>query len=449
MATALYATTSRERPVPRAAAATVLQLFISCFTLTGLAAYSIAGVPLAWVGLVGFVVLAAGLILSTNRVRLVPGGGTLFLFVSWTVFAQVLNAGRWGRLMPSGATLSYHFFVLARYLDVFAFVGALYVCYWLLTEGFGEELLRWIVRIGTIIAIVAIYIYFGQQYGLWEPPRTRIGTAGGAQILFFGYRRALGTFREPSHLAEWLVLPLFLSFMVKGRAGRLASGIIGIALLLTVSFGGIGSAVAGALCGLLLNNPFRPSNLKRIALAAIALAVVAFLAQSTSVGMSGQNVYSILNVRALDVLEGGIGNTNRAYIADFVARFPPPVIGYGLGNANIFAASKMGIELIVSFLSVYVNVAYSSGLVGLALFVIFLSQPIVRRGLYAITSDGNRSVAVLMGYIAYLFVFGAGAEELSVSFAIIAAFMLYNPTDREASLPGDEVGSQSGSMGST
>jgi hypothetical protein len=109
----------------------------------------------------------------------------------------------------------------------------------------------------------------------------------------------------------------------------------------------------------------------------------------------------------------------------------------------------MGIELIVSFLSVYVNVAYSSGLVGLALFVIFLSQPIVRRGLYAITSDGNRSVAVLMGYIAYLFVFGAGAEELSVSFAIIAAFMLYDPTDREASLQGDEVRSQSGSMGST
>lgn len=426
MATAVYATRSDRDVAARAAAVSVLQIFIICFALTGLAAYSVAGVPVVWVGLVGFISLAAGLILSTNRVRLFPGGGALFLFLSWTVFAQVLNAGRWGRLMPEGATLSYPFFVLARYLNVFAFAGALYACYWLLTEGFGEELLRWIVRVGCVIAMLAVYIYFAQQYGLWEPARTRIGTAGGSQVLFFGYRRALGTFREPSHLAEWLVLPLFLSFLLKYRAGRLASGIIGIALLLTVSLGGIGSAIAGVVGGLLLNNPLKPSNIKRILFAAIVLGVLFFLAQTTSVDLTGQNVYSVLSVRTFNILEGGIGNSDRAYIADFVARFPPPIIGYGLGNANIFAATKMGIELIVSFLSLYVNVAYSSGLVGVGLLVAFLAQPILRRGVYAISSASASSLSVLMGYIAYLFLFAAGAEELSVSFAVITAFMLYN-----------------------
>ncbi|HJP60778.1 MAG TPA: hypothetical protein VJ865_12295, partial [Gemmatimonadaceae bacterium] len=284
----------------------------------------------------------------------------------------------------------------------------------------------WIVRIGVIIAGLAIYIYVAQQYGLWEPPRTRIGTAGAAQVLFFGYRRALGTFREPSHLAEWLVLPFFLSFVLKGRASRFSGLVIGLALLLTVSLGGIGSAVAGMVGGLMLNNPLHPKNIKRIVIVAVALGLLLLAAKFTSIGLNGQSVYTMLNVRTLDILEGGIGNSDRAYIADFISRYPPPVVGYGLGNANILAASKMGIDLIVSFLSLYVNVMYSSGLIGLGLLAVFLVQPIVRRGLYAVGAAGERSIAVLMGYVAYLFLFAAGAEELSISFAIITAFMLYD-----------------------
>ncbi|HJQ11892.1 MAG TPA: hypothetical protein VJ840_12765 [Gemmatimonadaceae bacterium] len=434
--------------MPRAALASILQLFLICFALTGLAAYSFAGVPLPWVGFSGFAVLAAGLILSTNRIRLVPGNGVLFLFVAWTLFAQVLNAGRFGVLMPRSATLSYTLYVAVRYLDVLSFAGALYVCYWLLTEGAGEELVRWIVRIGAIVAALAIYIYIAQQYGLWEPARTRIGTAGAAQVLFFGYRRALGTFREPSHLAEWLVLPFFLSFVLKDRASRISGLVIGLALLLTVSLGGIGSAVAGMIGGLILNNPLRPKNLKRIAVVGIALGVLIVAAKSTSIGLGGQSVYTMLNVRTLDILEGGIGNSNRAYIADFVSNFPPPVIGYGLGNANIFAASKMGIDLIVSFLSLYVNVMYSSGIVGFGLLALFLAQPIFRRALYAAGSSGDRSIAVLMGYVAYLFLFAAGAEELSISFAIITAFMLYDASTGHRATEGEKVAPQTAASSS-
>ena len=435
--TAAVFPTSAERAVPRAALASVLQLFLLCFALTGLAAYSFHGVPLPWIGFSGFAVLAAGLILSTNRIRLVPGNGVLFLFVAWTLFAQVLNAGRFGALLPRSATLSYTLYVAVRYLDVLSFAGALYVCYWLLTEGAGQELVRWIVRIGAIVAALAIYIYVAQQYGLWEPPRTRIGTAGAAQVLFFGYRRAIGTFREPSHLAEWLVLPFFLTFVLKDRFSRLSGLVIGVALLLTVSLGGIGSAVAGMIGGLILNNPLRPKNMKRIAVVAIALGVLIVAAKSTSIGLGGQSVYTMLNVRTLDILEGGIGNSNRAYIADFVANFPPPVIGYGLGNSNIFAASKMGIDLIVSFLSLYVNVMYSSGLIGLGLLAVFLAQPIFRRALYAVNATGEQSIAVLMAYVAYLFLFAAGAEELSISFAVITAFMIFDAGKGQRAEDGD------------
>ena len=426
MATTLYPTQVSTRATSRAAPHGVLQLFVALFACTGLAAYNIGPVPLPWLAGAGFIALAGALVLFTNRVRLVPGGGALFLFLAWTLFVQTLNAGRFGALTPKGATLSYSSFVLARYLNILAFAAALYLAYWLLTEGRGADLMRWIVRIGVVISLVAIYIYIAQQYGLPEPPRTRAGTAGAAQVLYFGYRRALGTFREPSHLAEWLLLPLFLSFALRGSGARLSGVIIGAALLLTVSFGGIASCVGGVLGGLLFSNPFKPSNFKLLVVIALGLGLLLFAAQMTSVGITGQSVYSVLNVRTLEILEGGVGHSNRAYIADFVKSFPPPVLGYGLGNANIYVASKLGIELIVSFLSLYVNIAYSSGMIGLLLLSVFLVQPIVRNAIVSSDRKKPRAVPILMGYVAYLFVFAAGPEELSVAFAVIAAFLLYD-----------------------
>jgi hypothetical protein len=431
MTTAIYPARVSTRVTPRAAPRAVFQLFCVLFAGTSLAAYNVGPVPLPWLAAAGFIALGAALVLGTNRVRLIPGGGAFFLFLAWTVFVQTLNAGRFGALLPSGASLPYVPFVLVRYMNLFAFAATLYLTYWLLTEGKGADLIRWIVRIGFVIALVSIYIYIAQQFGLPEPARTRAGTAGAAQVLFFGYRRALGTFREPSHLAEWLLLPLFLSFAVRGPRARLHSATIGAALLLTVSLGGIASCVGGVMGGLVLSNPLKPRNLRLLVLITLGFALLLFVAQITSVGISGQSVYSILNVRTLEILEGGVGSSDRAYIAEFVHSFPPPLLGYGLGNANIFVASKLGIDLVVSFLSLYVNVAYSSGIIGLLLLSFFMIQPIVRNAI----SDGGRKirrpVPILMCYVAYLLVFAAGPEELSIAFAIIAAFLLYDGSIEE------------------
>lgn len=426
MASAIYPTRVSTRVTSRAAPRGVLQLFCVLFAGTGLAAYNVGPVPIPWLAEAGFIALGGALVLGTNRVRLIPGGGAFFLFLAWTMFVQTLNAGRFGALIPSGATLPYVPYVLVRYMNIFAFSAVLYLTYWLLTEGKGVDLIRWIVRIGFVIALAAIYIYIAQQVGLPEPPRTRAGTAGAAQVLFFGYRRALGTFREPSHLAEWLMLPLFLSFAVRGRLARLHSATIGAALLLTVSLGGIGSFVGGIVGGLVLSNPLKPRNLRLLILIVLGFGVLLFLAQIMSVGIGGQSVYSVLNVRTLEILEGGVGNSDRAYIAEFIKSFPPPILGYGLGNANIFVASKLGIDLIVSFLSLYVSIAYSSGMIGLLLLSFFMIQPIVRNAIADAGRKIRRPVSILMCYVAYLLVFAAGPEELSVAFAIIAAFLLYD-----------------------
>jgi hypothetical protein len=210
------------------------------------------------------------------------------------------------------------------------------------------------------------------------------------------------------------------------RHARLKSIVIATALLLTVSLGGIASCIGGVVGGLLLGNPLRPKHLKALVLIVLGFGALLLVAQVTSVGLTGQSVYSVLNVRTLQILEGGVESSNRAYIADFVRWFHPPILGYGLGNANIFLASKLGIDLIVSFLSLYVNVVYSSGIIGFVLLSIFLIQPIVRNAISSRDRTKRRPLAILMGYIAHLIVFAAGPEELSVSFAIIAAFLLYD-----------------------
>jgi hypothetical protein len=429
MTTALFAPSAQTRGESRAALTAVLNIFAALFAMTALAAYNVGPVPVPWVAQTALIGLAVLLILSTNRVRVVPGGSVLFHFLAWTLFVQVLNAGRFGAAMPNGATSSHLVFVLLRYLNLCSFVAALYVAYWLLTEGLSQELTSWVVRIGVIASVAAIYIYVAQQYGLPEPARTRMGTDGGIQTVFFGYRRALGTFREPSHLAEWLLLPFFLSMLEKGLPARISSMLIGLALLLTVSLGGIASCLAGIVGGFVLNNPLKPRHLKSIIIAGIVLGVILLLAQVTTTGGDDRSVYSILNLRTLDLVQGGAEKSNRAYIADLVEKFPPPAMGYGLGNANIFAAGRLGVDMIVSFLSLYINVAYSSGLIGLVLLSLFLVQPILRRGLSALWSDSVQPVAILMGYIAYLFVFAAGPEELSIQFAIMTAFLLYNGRD--------------------
>jgi hypothetical protein len=59
------------------------------------------------------------------------------------------------------------------------------------------------------------------------------------------------------------------------------------------------------------------------------------------------------------------------------------------------------------------------------LLSVFMVQPIIRNAIVSSDKKKRRPVAILMGYVAYLFVFAAGPEELSVAFAVIAAFLVY------------------------
>jgi hypothetical protein len=146
----------------------------------------------------------------------------------------------------------------------------------------------------------------------------------------------------------------------------------------------------------------------------------------------GLSVYSVLNARTLDLIEGGIGGSNRAYVYEFMSAHPPPLLGYGLGNGNIYFSNISGSTLVNSFLSIYVSTFYSTGIVGFTLLAMFLVTPIVRMR----TATGRRAdattTAILMGYLSYLVAFAVAPEELSVPFGIGMALLAFRPNAQPA-----------------
>ena len=410
-------------------------IFVTLFLGTGLAAYNIASVPIQWLAQAGFIALAAALILGLKRVRIVPGGYILIMFMGWALVVNGFNIGRFAAEMPALAPLPYELFIIVRYINLLSFTAVLYLTFWLLTQGYSKSLTNWIVLIGVLVSLAALYLYFANIYGLPEPSRSRLGTGGGEQATtfsygYFFYNRALGTFREPSHLAEWLLLPLFFSLTRPGKAAIVSTFLIGSTLLLTVSLGGIMSFVIGVVAAILINNPLRIKNLKRLIGITVALSILAVGLQLVSIGIGGEvlNIYSIISFRILELLEGGVAASNIGFVYEFLAENPFPLLGYGLGNANIFFSNNTGNDSVVSYLSLYINVLSSTGIVGFGLLLLFLLRPIIRAVAKKGRFEFGQSPVFLMTYLAYLIFFGVHTEELSVPFAVSAAYLTYQGT---------------------
>jgi hypothetical protein len=405
--------------------------FVFFFFLTGIAAYNVGPIPVPWIAQAGMIGVAVVIILYTQSVRSVPGLPVLLLFTALALLATAMHAGEFSGAMPAKATLPYWAYVLIRYVNVFSFAAALYVTYWLCGEGKSGHLLRWVVWCGLIISAISLYIYLAHILGLPEPPRNRLGTGGGEQAtsfssIGFSYERAVGTFREPSGLAEWLILPLFCAFRYSGRRRRLYVGIILLTLLLTVSMTGVFSVAAGTLISLLITKPFSRRTYKIVGGAVLGTAVILLLLTQLSVGVFAEqkvNLTLVIYSRAFNTVSGGIGGSNRAYVYDFVADHPWPFFGLGMGNANILAAQVTGNQSVVSLLSLYLFVLYAAGYPGMLVVIAFLVRPIVE---YARGIRGYKAAPVLlMAYIAYLVSASVGAEEFTPFFGVATGLLIF------------------------
>ncbi len=412
-------------------ATTGFRLYIVTLVLHALAAYALGPVPFPWFAQVIAICLFFWIGFKAG-LRFAPG---MVLFCIFFIYAMLVTSyqsivGEYYRFMPAKATTGYMFYVSLRFFTIASFGSMVFVTFWLLTKGYKEKIVRLLAGLCLFISVAAIYIYIAQIYGLPEPPRTRIGTLGGEQAVHFTYafHRALGTFREPSHLAEWLVLPLFMSFSQSGRLFYAARFFGVSALLLTGSLTGIGAVSAGMAAGFLFMIPYMnaavvKSVVRIVLVAAIGMSVFSMLVSSND--NKNQGLIEVLAARLEPMKEKGFGKSNRDYVYSYLEKQQIPWFGEGLGNANLRFTQATGFDATASFLNIFVNIEMSLGMIGLAIFIGFLVTPflvLLSNRRYKFDSDHYLILASFFGWIV---VYIAHSEELYFHFAITYALLIH------------------------
>ncbi|MCB0386746.1 MAG: O-antigen ligase family protein, partial [Bdellovibrionales bacterium] len=385
-----------------------------------LGAYSIGPVPIPWFAQIGVIALFFWLF-ARRQVRLFPGFPVLMVFIMWAIGITLTNMmlDDYSLYLPPKATTPYMVYVGLRFVNLLAFISAVGVTYWLLQRNQGNLLIRNITIIGAAAALYAAYVYLAQLKGWPELPRTRVGTSGDEQLTVFTYafHRAMGSFREPSHLAQWLVLPLFMSLSLKGWKGLLTSLAMGAMLLLSGSLTGILSALFGILGAAVFNVKRIIPEVKKIAKILVPLAVASVIfSLMVSRNIEGSsNLIEVIWTRVAPVLtEKGAESTNRDYVYQYLEENPAPVLGYGLGHSNLLFSRASQLDATASFLNLYINVAYSLGIVGLLILGMMLGFPFY---LYIVTRSrvGKPRVFFLLGaYLAWLLIYFVHSEEFDI-----------------------------------
>ncbi|MCB0415131.1 MAG: hypothetical protein KDD50_12405 [Bdellovibrionales bacterium] len=399
--------------------------------MSALGSYAIANVPLPWLSNVSFVVLSIW-VLATSHKKMVPGVVLLSTFLLWATAITLLNMvfKNYSIFIPQNATTNYMFYVSLRLFNIIVFSATLYLTYWICLVAESKKLIEDILFIATIIGLYSIYVYIAQTNGLPEIPRNRLGTGGEEQSTTFSYafHRAMGTFREPSHLAEWIVLPLILSFIYTDLKGRLRSFLLTIVMMLTGSLTGISSLVLGIVTSNfmdlqgLVNRINR--NIKLIFIIGFSLVCFNLIVAGTS--KSSHGLIETLWDRIEPIVEDdGLKSSNRNYVYEYSEQVSFPFLGAGLGHSNLLFTKYLDLNIVASFLNLYLNIGYSMGWIGLFILFLLFFLPIYLY--YSNNNIQNKSYVMLLfsAYFSWLVIFYVHAEELSIIFSVTFGILLY------------------------
>lgn len=398
---------------------------------SALEAYNVGPVPFTWIGQVSAVAFFIWAFLREKKL-VIPGIKLTYIYLIWAIIitAWYYIEADYEELMPSKATLPYWGFISLRLLNISAFIATIYITSLLLEQGYKNRLMKWLVVLGTLESLASVYIYLAQVYGLPEPTRNRIGTDGGEQITTFSYEfhRAMGTFREPSHLAEWLVVPLFVCLTSRKKIWLVCAFLISSAILLSGSLTGILGGVFGYIVAGISSGFFNSKNIK-IQLSLVLIAVVSLYGfNKLAASNSNYNVDLIETIESRIVpiiYEGGVQKTNRDYVYEYFSSQDIPLLGYGLGNANLLFTQYLDWQVVSSFLSLYIYSLHSLGVPGFCLLLIVLFRPVALFWLGRKQFNQISVIPIMAAYFAWLVMFALRSEEFSFIFAVVWAIVGY------------------------
>lgn len=405
------------------------RIFKWCMMMMALGAYAIGPVPIPWLGQITAIAVAVWLGFKA-RVKLPPGMTVFTVFFVYAVVVTLAKSafGDYHLIMPSNSTTGYFTFINLRFFTLASF-GAFTVCtYWLLTRGYRPEIMRFLAFLCLFLSVSALYIYIAQVYGLPEPPRTRVGTTGGEQATKFSYafHRAMGTFREPSHLAEFMILPILATLSQTGRLFTISRVFGIITLFLTGSLTGIMSLFTGLTAGFILF-PYMSAKTFRILGRLVIIVFVGMVGFTAAVsGYKGQvDLVTVLWQRVEPIAEKGAAKSNRDYIYNYFKKQELQWIGDGLGNSNLKFAQAMNSGVPVAFLNIFVNFVLSLGYFGFGMFIVFLLTPFFLLLMNRNYKYESVHYLILASFVAWMVAFSVHSEELSLSFAVVYALIVH------------------------
>jgi hypothetical protein len=389
--------------------------------MSSLSSIALFGVPLPWIGNIVMILTLIGYleVIKKDEFYFLS---IMTLLVTMSCIISFYNWGDYSGRVPSKMTTSYGVFISLRYVGLLMFIASVITTWRLSKLGYDRQLHSIIITIGTYSAIYGLYVYIAQLYGLPELlPRSRLGTDLQAQSTVFTYQfhRAMGSFREPSHLAEWLIVPLILSFSLKGKYNRIKSALMGLAMVLTGSLTGLLSIFISGLIMLLIKtiNLLKTGTISKVGFTSGVFGLILFSGVIIYVNLYTSGAfYSQISDRIGDLVTGGIMLSNRSYVYIYVVNVDWSLFGVGLGN-SLF---DFGWNTVGSFLSIYINILYSLGSVGLLLLTLVFVLP-----LYQVIRFYKSNVLYLLwAYLSWLVAFAVHSEEFNVMFGVTYGLLM-------------------------
>ncbi|HYR09582.1 MAG TPA: hypothetical protein VEQ60_17540, partial [Longimicrobium sp.] len=225
----------------------------------------------------------------------------------------------------------------------------------------------------------------------------------------------------------WLVLPFFLSFAYRGRMRVAHMVALSSALLLTGSLTGIVAVAGGIGGGWILGNPLSRRRLRMpLTLAAAAgLGLLVFNAVAVSNGTNTAGLWEVVSGRMEDVLSGGLSASNRSYVYEYTSEQPMPLVGSGLGHAQLLFTASDNTAVISSFLNLYLNYLFALGVPGVVLLALLLAPPAVRLARQPRYRNDPELMLLMAAYLGWLLMFAVHSEELSLVFGIVFGMVAF------------------------
>lgn len=385
--------------------------------LSTLEAYNLFGIPVTWIS---GCIFPVSWILSTRdwpAGTRPTGRSLLFAYLAICLIALVFqNIFSGAPKMPRLTENSYIQYITLRIINIFIYVSALSTGYMISEAGGYTRSMKILTTTLMVVSISSIYIYIAQKYGLWEPPRNRAGTGGQdylSEAVAFSYSffRALGTFREPSHLAEWLSATLLLLLpQARSMVSRLRYvTMVTLAfstMVLTGSLLGFMGLMAGAIYIV-----FAKRNYMVFVHAVLAL-IFSVLFTLTVEWLFDIDLLGALLPRIDELAYGGIGETNRSAIYEYFWSYPPPISGQGLGNGALIFSQYSGTDLISPIINLFMTSWYDGGVLGLLLMIMFFVLPF-RATMNGAISRHPLVIGGLASHVSFIVSYFGRAAELN------------------------------------